>query len=128
MINKDELFRDSNKAAMTYSKNAIQFSFILNGMAAAAMFANTSKLYTGPAFVFAFGALLAVFCMGGAYIVQCLLTETWRQDKDPIQVYVWSGFISISLFTIEKIRIALVALWLLSILMTLGGFIWAAVY
>lgn len=114
-VDRNDMYRDSNMGTMEYAKNAIQFSFLLNGAAATALFAKAGGAFVFPASVLAVGAAFATLCMGISYVAQLLLTETWHQKS------VLSGFIvycglKISLIKIEIIRFSAIFFWLLSMI------------
>ena len=125
-INRDEMFRDSNKGAMDYAKNAIQFAFLLNGAAATALFAKAGKEYVFSAAVLAIGALLAVLCMGLTYGIQMLLAETWRQENSPYSFYILGKWRKITFEQIEALRGVAISVWILSIALSFIGLIIAA--
>lgn len=125
-INRDEMYRESNKGAMDYAKNAIQFAFLLNGAAATALFAKAGKEYVFSAAVLAIGALLAVLCMGLTYGIQMLLAETWRQENSPYSFYIWGKWRKITFEQIEALRGVAISVWILSIALSFIGLIMAA--
>ena len=125
-INRDEMYRESNKGAMDYAKNAIQFAFLLNGAAATALFAKAGKEYVFSAAVLAIGALLAVLCMGLTYGIQMLLAETWRQENSPYSFYILGKWRKITFEQIEALRGVAISVWILSIALSFIGLIMAA--
>ena len=125
-INRDEMYRESNKGAMDYAKNAIQFAFLLNGAAATALFAKAGKEYVFSASVLAIGALLAVICMGFTYGIQMLLAETWRQENSPYSFYILGKWRKITFEQIEALRGVAISVWILSIALSFIGLIIAA--
>lgn len=127
VISRDEMYRESNKGAMDYAKNAIQFAFLLNGAAATALFAKAGKEYVFSAAVLAIGALLAVLCMGLTYGIQMLLAETWRQENSPYSFYILGKWRKITFEQIEALRGVAISVWILSIALSFIGLIMAAV-
>lgn len=121
-IDPIEAYRDSNKATMEYGKNTIQFSFLLNGAAATALFAKTGTDYLCAAIFFATGAGTATFCMGMGYILQFLLTETWRQ-KDPVQLPILGKTRYFPYSRIENIRLFTMLLWIFSMIFFICGIV-----
>lgn len=123
---RDKLYRDSNKAAMEYAKNAIQFIFLLNGASATALFSKTDRVFIFPASLFALGAFLAVLCVGLTYIVQMFICETWRQDVEPYKMFILGKWRDVSIAQIEWSRTIAIALWLMSAVLFIVGLICAA--
>ncbi len=123
---KDIMYNQSNKAALEFAKHAIQFAFLLNGAAATALFTKVDKGYENAAIFFCLGAICAVFVMAGAYIVQILICETWRQDNDPISVFFFRKWRSLSIKYIEDMRLCCMCLWLISMVCSIVGAVLAA--
>ncbi len=116
-IDNGRLYEQSNQAAIDYAKNAIQFAFLLNGAAATTMFAQITKGFETAAITFTVGAIFAVFTMAFSYVLQSFLSETWRQDCDPI---IYMG-LNISLKSLEILRFCIGGLWLVSMMCTIIG-------
>lgn len=125
-LNRDEMYRDTNKGAMDYAKNAIQFAFLLNGAAATALFAKAGKEYVFSAAFLALGALAAVFCMGLSYVVQMLLAETWRQETSPYNFYIFGKWRRFTFEQIESVRSIAIVVWCVSIVLSFVGLMMAA--
>lgn len=109
-----EIYRDSNKMAMEYAKNAIQFAFFLNGAAATALFSKTNNLFVAPAAIFAWGAAFAVFCMGFSYLVQLALAETWKQEGPLYDFHIGPKTIQLTIRKIETGRAIAILFWIIS--------------
>lgn len=111
---RGEMYKESNSAALQYARNAIQFAFFLNGAAATALFAKSGTSFISSACIFAVGAAFATICMGGSYLVQMLICETWRQPGEKIS-YIFCGKLrQISHIGIEWFRIIVILLWVIS--------------
>lgn len=119
--NRDEVYRDSNFAAIEYAKNAIQFAFLLNGAAATALFAKAGKDFVFSASLLAIGAALATVCMGVSYIVQLLVAETWRQESNGINFIAAGKWRNISIFAVEWIRVVALLFWVSSMVFFFCG-------
>ena len=111
---QEEMYKESNSAAIQYAKNAIQFSFLLNGAAATALFAKAGTSYIFPAGIFAFGASLATVCMGVTYLVQMLVSETWRQGGEYITFPFFGKIRTIPRMRVEWFRMVAIFLWVAS--------------
>jgi hypothetical protein len=121
-------YRDSNKATIEFSKMALRGAFILNGSAAVAIiYSNTLQFYASLE-LFAIGALSTVIASGATYVVQYLITLTWRDDlyKNPTDEYrsaVQVGQMEISHRGISVLRGVAVALVVVSYLMFALGLV-----
>ena len=111
---QEEMYKESNSSAIQYAKNAIQFSFLLNGAAATALFAKTGTVFILPACIFASGAALATVCMGVTYLVQMLISETWRQEGEYIHFPFFGKIRSIPRMRVEWYRMVAIVLWITS--------------
>lgn len=120
-IQDHEIYKDSNKAAMDYAKDAIRFAFFLNGAAATALFAKVQVVFVFPAALFAIGAALAVFCMGFSYIVQLALAETWRQGGPRYSFHIGPKEIFLTRSTMETGRLVAIVFWLSSMILFFCG-------
>lgn len=115
MLNENhEIYKDSNKMAMEYAKDAIRFAFFLNGAAATALFAKANNLFVAPAATFAWGAAFAVFCMGFSYLMQLALAETWQQEGPLYDFYIGPKIIQLTIHKIETGRAIAILLWIIS--------------
>lgn len=123
---KEEMYKESNAAAIQFAKNAIQFSFLLNGAAATALFAKTGTSFISSACTFAIGAAFSTLCMGATYIVQTLICETWRQEGIYIQILFCGKIIKISHATIELLRAVAIVIWIISMILFFTGAYMAA--
>lgn len=121
---QEEMYKESNTAAIQFAKSSIQYSFFLNGAAATALFAKTGSNFIAPACVFAGGAALATVSMAIAYIVQIVLCETWVKDGPYYDFVVWDKAWKISRTGIEKWRTSAMILWFFSILLFIVAAIW----
>ena len=75
-----ECYRDSNNAAIAFSKSALNSALLLNGMGAVAvLYSPHIKLtnMTGLLFCFAIGALFATMAAGCTYLAQYNILKTW---------------------------------------------------
>ena len=106
---------------MEYSKNAIQFAFLLNGAAATALLSKSDNAYLCAAIYLAMGAGLAVLCMGTTYVTQILLCETWIQEKEPYNIFFLGKWRKFTYANIELTRMVAIALWILSMAMFFVG-------
>lgn len=76
-----ECYRDSNNAAIAFSKSALNSALWLNGMGAVAVLYSPQvkiAVLTDLLAYFAFGALLACIAIGSAYVVQYYISKTWE--------------------------------------------------
>lgn len=120
-IDRNEMFRDTNKSAMEYARHAIQFSFLLNGAAATALFAKDGMLFVNAACWFAVGSGVAVICMGVAYLVQILIASALPYEDNVCRFLFLGKVRLLSPLGVENARVAAIILWALSIVFFFVG-------
>lgn len=109
---RQEIMKQSNAAAITYSDKAVLYAFYLNGGAATALFARADSAFFAAAALFAWGAFWAVICMGLTYFVQSLITASWDGDKpsEKIRISFIINF-TIPYWVVEKFRLLAILPW-----------------
>jgi hypothetical protein len=107
---RQEMFKQTNQAAIDFSKMTLTTSFLLNGVAATALLASKEPTFYAPAILLGFGALSAIVGMGVSYLYILLLGETWRKKTSSfhakeIEISVVGKVKLISCNDIETLRI-----------------------
>lgn len=117
-----EMAKQSNEAAIKYSEKAVLYLFYLNGGAATALFARAEESFYPAAVSFAWGAFLAVMCIGISYLYQMIITASWYASprSKSFQISPVAQF-KISFKTIEIIRLFPISCWICSAIFFVFG-------
>ena len=121
---RQEMTKQTNEAAIEFSKRTLTSLFLLNGATATALLAKGGA-YITPAVWLAFGAFFAVVAFAVSYLYILLLLQTWDLDQPETneEKYYTIERFKLSYNDIERLRLIPISFAVISFVLFVVGII-----